>query len=281
MPLLVLNLSRFFADSFSVFPVLSELFLIFVTIQTTSRVNSQKKINELCAINNPTNTLPSKMKKFYLILVIFGVSIGIAAQTKYSTFYYQRASLFEKLPVHSNDIVFVGNSITNGGEWAELFQNKKVKNRGISGDICEGVFDRLTPVTKGKPHKIFLMIGINDMARGTSVDSITAATLKIICKIQSESPRTRIYLQSILPVNDSFGMFQGHMKRKADIKPLNEKLRQMANAEKITFIDLYSHFVIPDTELMNPAYTNDGLHLTGEGYIKWVEIVKPYLKAKK
>ena len=221
------------------------------------------------------------MKKSLLLFIIVGLSFNITAQNKYSTFYYQRASLFEKLSVHSNDIVFVGNSITNGGEWAELFQNKKVKNRGISGDICQGVYDRLTPVTAGKPSKIFLMIGINDVARGTSIDSITAATLKIIRKIQSESPRTRIYLQSILPVNDSFGMFQGHMKRKADIKPLNEKLRQMANAEKITFIDLYSHFVIADTELMNPAYTNDGLHLTGEGYIKWVEIVKPYLKAKK
>ena len=57
--------------------------------------------------------------------------------------------------------------------------------------------------------------------------------------------------------------------------------RQLAKTEKITFIDLYSYFIVPDTELMNPAYTNDGLHLTGEGYIKWVEIVKPYLKAKK
>ena len=220
-------------------------------------------------------------EKYYLILVIFGVSIGIAAQTKYSTFYDQRTSLFEKLSVNAKDIIFLGNSITNGAEWAELFQNKRVKNRGISGDICQGVYDRLTPITAGKHSKIFLMIGINDVARGTSIDSITAATLKIIRKIQSESPRTRIYLQSILPVNDSFGMFQGHMKRKADIKPLNEKLRQMANAEKITFIDLYSHFVITDTELMNPAYTNDGLHLTGEGYLKWIEIMKPFLKAKK
>ena len=221
------------------------------------------------------------MKKSLLLFIIVGLSFNITAQNKYSTFYYQRASLFEKLSVHSKDIIFLGNSITNGAEWAELFQNKKVKNRGISGDICEGVFDRLTPITAGKPAKIFLMIGINDMARGTSTDSIAAATLKIIRKIQSESPRTHIYLQSVLPVNDSFGMFQGHTKRKADIKPLNEKLEQLAKTEKITFIDLYSYFIVPDTELMNPAYTNDGLHLTGEGYIKWVEIVKPYLKAKK
>ena len=215
------------------------------------------------------------------MLLFVGLSICLTAQSKYSTFYYQRASLFEKLSVNAKDIIFLGNSITNGAEWAELFQNKRVKNRGISGDICQGVYDRLTPISAGKPSKIFLMIGINDMARGTSIDSIADATLKIIKKIQSESPRTRIYLQSILPVNDSFGMFQGHMKRKADIKPLNGKLEQLSKTEKITFIDLYSHFVIPDTEFMNPAYTNDGLHLTGEGYLKWVEIMKPFLKAKK
>lgn len=221
------------------------------------------------------------MKKIFLIIIITQFTFCLTAQSKYSTFYYQRASLFEKLPVSSKDIIFLGNSITNGSEWAELFHNSKIKNRGISGDICQGVYDRLEPIIAGKPSKIFLMIGINDMARGTSIDSIAAATLKIIDKIQTESPRTRIYLQSLLPVNESFGMFQGHTKRKADIKPLNEKLEQLAHTKKITFIDLYSHFIVPGTQLMDPKYTNDGLHLLGDGYMKWVEIVKPYISVKK
>lgn len=54
-------------------------------------------------------------------------------------------------------LFFLGNSITNGCEWAELFQNKNVKNRGISGDICMGVYDRLDPIVKGKPAKIFFI----------------------------------------------------------------------------------------------------------------------------
>lgn len=29
---------------------------------------------------------------------------------------------------------------------------------------------------------------------------------------------------------------------------------------------------------MNPEYTNDGLHLLGKGYQKWVDVLKPYLK---
>ena len=48
-----------------------------------------------------------------------------------------------------------GGFCGNGGEWAELLNNKRVKNRGISGDICQGVYDRLDPILKGKPAKIF------------------------------------------------------------------------------------------------------------------------------
>lgn len=28
---------------------------------------------------------------------------------------------------------------------------------------------------------------------------------------------------------------------------------------------------------MNNEYTNDGLHLLGKGYLKWAEIIKPYI----
>lgn len=122
------------------------------------------------------------------------------------------------------------------------------------------------------------MIGVNDMARGVSVDSIIHATKKIIYKIQQESPKTSVLLQSVLPVNPDFGMFEGHTKRASEIKCLNNRLSHLAEEADIIYIDLYSHFTLPQTEKMNPEYTNDGLHLTGNGYVKWVEIIKPYIE---
>ena len=106
------------------------------------------------------------MKKILLMMLLLASMASNAQERKYSTFYYQRATLFEELPVTSKDIIFLGNSITNGGEWSELLNNKHVKNRGISGDICMGVYDRLDAILKGKPAKIFLLIGINDVSRG-------------------------------------------------------------------------------------------------------------------
>ncbi len=41
---------------------------------------------------------------------------------------------------------------TNGGKWTEFFNDLKINNRRISGNISEGVYDRLSSITKGK-HK--------------------------------------------------------------------------------------------------------------------------------
>lgn len=59
---------------------------------------------------------------FYVIMLLAGV-LGINAQ--HGTFYDQRASLFDALPLDSTNIVFLGNSLTNGCEWHELFGNAK------------------------------------------------------------------------------------------------------------------------------------------------------------
>ena len=59
---------------------------------------------------------------------------------QYNEYYYQRSSLFEVMPIANTDIVFVGNSLTNGGRWHEMFgDNLRVKNRGIISDVVQGL----------------------------------------------------------------------------------------------------------------------------------------------
>ena len=55
------------------------------------------------------------MKPFFILLGLSICVISLSAQEayQYNQFYYQRATLFEKLPIDSDDIVFLGNSITN------------------------------------------------------------------------------------------------------------------------------------------------------------------------
>ncbi|MCP9611849.1 GDSL-type esterase/lipase family protein [Coprobacter tertius] len=218
------------------------------------------------------------MKKYIFILLGCVLAFPLIAQgRKYSTFYQQRVTLFEALPITADDIVFIGNSIINGCEWSELFDNKRIKNRGISGDVCLGVYDRLMPVLKGKPSKIFILIGTNDLSKGVSSDTIVYRIGMIVGKIKEESPSTVIYLQSILPVNDCYGMFKDHTAHWKDVKLINDRLKQLTEKEGIRYIDLYSFFVEENSEKMNPAYTNDGLHLLGKGYLLWRDIIMPYV----
>ena len=212
------------------------------------------------------------------MLSLFCACTMHAQEQKHSTFYYQRATLFEVLPTSKSDIIFLGNSITNGGEWAELLRNPHAKNRGISGDTTQGVLDRLSTITKGKPSKIFLLIGTNDLSRGKSVDEVAKNVAKIVERVKRESPKTKLYVQSVFPVNPKFNKFLGHMNRQKDIAALNAKRKAVAARHGVTYIDVYKSLVIPSTDVMNPEYTNDGLHLLGKGYQKWVDVLKPYLK---
>jgi hypothetical protein len=85
----------------------------------------------------------------------------VTDSTKYPAYYWHSKDMFYHLPDTRNEIVFLGNSITDGAEWFELLGNKRCRNRGISGDVTEGVLLRLDGVTKLKPSSIFILIGIN------------------------------------------------------------------------------------------------------------------------
>ena len=220
------------------------------------------------------------MRKIVLAACLTIALNSFAQRDNYSTYWHQRATLFETLPINKKDIVFVCNSITDGGEWLEFFNNPHVKNRGISGDRTVGVLDRLDAIVSGQPKKIFLLIGVNDLNHGTSIDSIATNIGMIVDEIQAKSPKTKIYLQSVLPVSDEKKMFSGHTSKAGSIVPLNKLIQEIATNKSVTYIDLYSKFINPETGKMNLKYTNDGLHLLGAGYQNWAEIVKPYVNSK-
>lgn len=224
----------------------------------------------------------NSLLKAALVIALLTNSFYSAAQlptypdSVFSTYYHQRVALFKLLPTTGKDVVFVGNSITDGGEWAELFDDTKIKNRGISGDITAGVLHRLPNLVAGKPAKLFLMIGTNDLARGVSADSVVKNIILAIEYVQRYSPSTKVFVQSILPVTDAFKKFSGHTSKAALIRQVNEQLAVKANTNGYTYIDVYTPFLGEDGK-MDQRYTNDGLHLLGEGYLLWKHIVYPFV----
>lgn len=190
--------------------------------------------------------------------------------------YKLRLGLFKSYPNSKKDIIFLGNSITQGVDWAELLQNKNARNRGISGDITYGVLERLSEVTEGQPAKVFVLIGINDIEHNIPDTLIVNNYRRIIRQIKAESPKTKIYFHTLLPVNNEFTQFKKHYNKDEHILFVNTELKKIAEEEKITLIDLHSYFLDASNKL-DKKYTFDGLHLNAEGYKVWAGILKPYL----
>lgn len=215
------------------------------------------------------------MKRIILLALALFVAGTAFAQNEYDA---QRRSLFEVLPIRSNDIVFLGNSIIDGCEWAELFDNRHVRNRGISGERTESLLDRIDTLIAGHPKKLFLMIGVNDLAAGATPAEVADNVAKLIDRFKAESRWTKIFVQSILPVNGrSFEKYPDHYARAAAIVETNRLFEALCTEKQVTYLDVYSALVDTNGNL-NAAYTNDGLHLTGPGYLLWRDTIKPYVK---
>lgn len=222
------------------------------------------------------------MKKLLVsILLVIGMAPLYAQETAVDTsynhwYYVSREKLYQKLKETAYDVVFFGNSITEQGPWQELIgRGYKVGNRGIGGDHSYGMKARVADVVRSKPKKIFLMMGINDIARGFSVAEILKNYDAIISTVKKQSPGTKIYVQSTLPFNEELYRADNLRGKKGVIADLNKGIKALAKKHRIPYVDVKK--VLADGHVLKKKYTTDGLHLTTEGYIRWVD----YLKDKK
>ena len=183
--------------------------------------------------------------------------------------YYDRIEVFKRDTLRFNQIVFLGNSITEGGkDWNEKFGVVGISNRGISGDSTDGVIARLNEIIHFSPKAIFLLIGINDIYNELtpSTDYVANNILKIIKRINQELPETKIFLQTILPVEKEV--------YKDKIIAVNGMIKTFVSKSKFEIIDLYSIFVNKEG-IMKKELSYDGVHLNDKGYSVWVDHIKP------
>lgn len=189
----------------------------------------------------------------------------IATHTDFAKKHYPEKILeFKKNPLSKNDVVFLGNSITEqAGDWAIKLKNPKVKNRGISGDTTDGVLARLGEITYCEPKQVFLLIGINDLFRDDMTPvKVCDNILKIVNQINQASPKTKIYVHTILPTSTE--------KIKEKIKATNAMLLKSHDKKRYELISLYQDFA-NEQDLMNMELSIDGVHLNEKGYNVWIK----------
>ncbi len=199
--------------------------------------------------------------------------------------YFDRIAEFRKNPIGYNKIVFLGNSIIQGGgDWNDKFKTNNIVNRGISGDYTRGILARLDEIIFYKPTSVFIMIGINEFFMDNSSNDqinpeyVANNIFKISEEITSKSEETTIFIFTILPINNNQYINVKNVNYnflKEDYKPsVNDQVQKtnliLKANKKYKIIDLHSIFVDSNLD-MNTDLSSDGVHLNEKGYNLWVE----------
>jgi lysophospholipase L1-like esterase len=184
----------------------------------------------------------------------------------------QRAEMFKTLPIQNQSIVMLGNSITALCEWSELFEKPNIINRGIMGDGTEDILARLPQITNGHPHKIFLLIGVNDLIFHP-FPNILSNYETIVTQIRQLTPDSKLYLESVLPIHNSL---RRSGLRNEDIIELNQGIQKIAVKYQLPYLDLHRKMIDADGALQ-ANLSKDGIHLNAAGYQIFKELLKKHI----
>lgn len=173
------------------------------------------------------------------------------------------------------DVVFCGDSLTAGGSWGEWYPYWTCMNLGVVGDTVDGLHSRLQQVEMLMPSKCFLMIGVNDLNYDTPVDMVLERYDALLADLSGleESLEMRTYVLSVLPVREGE---MAYATTNEQIRQLNGGIAAMAQQYGMTYVDLHPLFA-DEAGMLKVEYSYDGLHLTEQGYERWVEAITPYV----
>lgn len=180
--------------------------------------------------------------------------------------YAVRRSLFKVYRPTNIQIAMLGDSITYEADWNELLSRNDIANRGIGSDITEGFLSRLSDIYTLNPEVCFIMGGINDLGRGIPVKTIFANYTNIIKALEDNNIRPVI--QSTLYVSTK-RQYWKEINRRVD--ELNALLKEYAHAHSVSFMDVNSALSVNGA--LKSSYTYDGVHLLGNGYDTWKELI--------
>ena len=218
------------------------------------------------------------MKRLFTLLICGLMSV--ATMFADEPFRNHRYDSFKVLETNGESIVFIGNSITDMHCWPEAFVTSEgnylpIVNRGNSGTYSTEQSNNLESYINGKPKKVFMMIGTNDIATSGGLnfsgEQVLQYVKSIVERIHARSPQTKIYLYSILNNKTSNRVEATWLHTNEIVKNYVET----KNVEWLTYIDLYDKLT---GVAQGGVWSYDNLHLTAAAYKVWCETICQYLQ---
>lgn len=160
-----------------------------------------------------------------------------------------------------------------------LPEDRNWLNQGISGEVSNGLLQRLDFFDRTQPDMILVMVGINDLIRGLEDQEILTNYRQIISYLRRKHPQAEIVIQSILPHGAGGTTWEGKEKLLAipnsRIRKLNQELNNIATKKGARYLNLHPLFTDQQGNLRS-NFTTDGLHLSPPGYLVWRTALQMY-----
>ncbi len=189
-------------------------------------------------------------------------------------YYRNRLLYFKEAGRAEYKVVMAGDSITEGVSWQDMLDSLAVINMGIGGDTVEGVLGRIDEICSKKPRIVFLMIGVNDLKEGASVETTFHAYEKILNEFKKRGVKTVIQ-STLLLSKDYYDSYSKNDK----IKKLNAILKTSCEEKGFIFSDMNQKLCA--SGYLDDKFTYDGIHINFYGYKIWKEEVLRILTAEK
>ncbi len=188
-----------------------------------------------------------------------------------------RDSLFHVLATARADVVMLGDSLTDWGEWDELLAlpGVTIANRGVAGELTLDVARRLGDVVALEPRVVALLVGVNDLSAGRSAAQTAAGVEEIVAELRRRLPSAVLLVQGLLPIDAARA---GIGVENAVIEAVNGRLREAVSRHGARFVDVGEAMRGPGGSLL-VELSGDGVHLVGQGYRHWAAALRPHVEA--
>ena len=218
------------------------------------------------------------MKKILLTLLAATPLLAAAQQQDWANYgrYAEANAQLAKAP----DVVFMGNSITDGWDDAhpEFFTDNNFACRGIGGQVTSQMLCRFrADVINLHPKAVAILAGTNDLALNNGPIRMEHIVENIVSMAElALAAGIRPILCSVLPAG-SYHWRPEVTDVPGKIRTLNARLREYAEKRGIIWVD-YHPALATEEGSMRQEFTYDGVHPTRQGYDAMEQVILPVLE---
>lgn len=158
--------------------------------------------------------------------------------------------------------IFMGDSMTEALNDYDFLDEKNVAAEiGISMIKAQKNSSILQKISTLKPKNIFILFGDNDIEKTTKINKFIAEYKKLIHTVKSKSPKSTIYIESILPKSASVENKPPYVKNSQIVK-FNSAIKAMTKKEHLKYLNIRE--VLSNSK--KDLHEQDGIHFKYEFY---------------